>query len=435
MTSPRDPDRILRAWLDLMPDEVPDDAVAAVLQAVATTPQTRRPWQRLSWRSYPMSRTPLAIGVAAVIVAAGALLLMRPGAAPEVGGPPTPGISASPSVAPGASPSGTPLPTAIQARWMSGHRDIVDGEAGTTMLLDATAAVLSPAYSGPSILMRSVATGVGADKLRLVTPATDTDCAGGAEGTYSWTLSPSGRTLTVTAEGDDCQARADAVSGEWWLMACKNAENYCLGELSAGRYASQFINPRVDTPAAWVASYGQLGFTVPDGWANASDWPESYELMPSDSFATTPDSPPVHEIVFSIQPSPLAKDAACVSSPPPAVGISVDELVGWLGTINGLIATGPTPISISGHDGQWLDLRVDQAADGLCLEDGKPLVEYMTSQPSGVIGEQRQRLILLDIGAGDVLAIALISEDPATFDAFVAEAMPVVESVEIRPAP
>jgi hypothetical protein len=59
----------------------------------------------------------------------------------------------------------------------------------------------------------------------------------------------------------------------------------------------------------------------------------------------------------------------------------------------------------------------------------------MTSQPSGVIGEQRQRLILLDIGAGDVLAIALISEDPATFDAFVAEAMPVVESVEIRPAP
>ena len=39
MTANDDFDRISRAWLDLMPDEAPDRAVQAVLQAVQTTPQ------------------------------------------------------------------------------------------------------------------------------------------------------------------------------------------------------------------------------------------------------------------------------------------------------------------------------------------------------------------------------------------------------------
>ena len=44
MTTTRDPDRILRAWLDLMPDEAPDRAIAAVLQAVERASQARRPF-------------------------------------------------------------------------------------------------------------------------------------------------------------------------------------------------------------------------------------------------------------------------------------------------------------------------------------------------------------------------------------------------------
>ena len=51
MTANDDFDRIARAWLDLMPDEAPDRAVHAVLQAVETTPQVRRPWRWLPWRS------------------------------------------------------------------------------------------------------------------------------------------------------------------------------------------------------------------------------------------------------------------------------------------------------------------------------------------------------------------------------------------------
>ena len=382
-----------------------------------------------------MSRASFAIGVAAVLVAAGALFLLRPVAAPEVGGPPTPSLSASPTLAPSATAAPAQLPSAIHARWMSGQRDIMEGDAGTTMLLGDASIALSPAHSGGSIVLNSGASATAADRFRLETGPTDAHCASGDAGTYRWTLSPSGRTLTVTTDGDDCQARADAVSGEWWLMGCKNPENNCLGELSAGHYASQFINPRIESAAAWVPSYGEFEFTVPDGWANASDFPESYELMPSDSFASIPDSPAIHDIIFASNPSPLSKDAACASNPPPGVGASVEELVSWVATIDGLVATEPTPMTIGGYPGQWLDLRADPAADAICRENGMPLVEYMTSQPGGILGEQRHRLILLDLGSDDVMSIAITSEDPDSFDAFVAQAMPIVQSVEFRAAP
>ena len=54
MTTNRDPDRILRAWLDLMPDEAPDRLVNAVLEVVETTPQQRRPIGLSVWRLIPM---------------------------------------------------------------------------------------------------------------------------------------------------------------------------------------------------------------------------------------------------------------------------------------------------------------------------------------------------------------------------------------------
>ena len=55
MTIERDFDRIARAWLDLGPNEAPDRSVAAVLQAIETTPQVRRPIR--------LVRRGLAIGI------------------------------------------------------------------------------------------------------------------------------------------------------------------------------------------------------------------------------------------------------------------------------------------------------------------------------------------------------------------------------------
>ena len=76
MSTTRDPDRLLRAWLDLMPDEAPDRVVSAVLQTVEVTPQARG-LRLLGPRRSSMNRLSLiaAVAVVAAALVGGALLL------------------------------------------------------------------------------------------------------------------------------------------------------------------------------------------------------------------------------------------------------------------------------------------------------------------------------------------------------------------------
>src|SRR5688500_3849285 len=66
MTATRDPDRLLRAWLDLMPDEAPDRVVSAVLQATTAAPQVRVLPGPARWRPRSMNRL-LLIAVTATL--------------------------------------------------------------------------------------------------------------------------------------------------------------------------------------------------------------------------------------------------------------------------------------------------------------------------------------------------------------------------------
>ena len=97
MTSERDFDRLARAWLELGPDEAPDRAIAAVLQAAETTPQVRRPLRMPDWRSFQMSRLPIVATVVAilVVVVGGGLFLSRSNDPAVIGGPSPSPIAAS----------------------------------------------------------------------------------------------------------------------------------------------------------------------------------------------------------------------------------------------------------------------------------------------------------------------------------------------------
>ena len=97
MTTSRDADRILRAWLDLMPDEAPDRTVAAVLQAVETMPQSRRSVLRGPRRSASMNRISL-IAVAAVLAAAVVGVALYAGGAPNNQPAPTPAAATASAV-------------------------------------------------------------------------------------------------------------------------------------------------------------------------------------------------------------------------------------------------------------------------------------------------------------------------------------------------
>jgi hypothetical protein len=440
MTTERDFDRIARAWLDASPDEAPDRVIAAVLQAVDSTPQVRSPWRWLTWRSRPMNRIPLALGAAAIVAVAGALVLSTSGPGPDVGTSPTPESSSSPSGSPVISSSGSPVaaggpvPTELRARWMGDHRGLVAPGAGTTIVLDQSTFALTQSNAGSERRLASSASSVGDGQIRLESTATANDCTKGDVGVYRWLLTSSGRTLTIVEDSDACPTRAGALAGSWWLMGCAVADDFCLGPLDAGTYKSQYIGPRVDPGATWTPEFGALTYTVPDGWANASDWPNSFVLMPSTYFPGPTDSDPPRSIGIVTQPSAMSQTTPCLLEPATGVARTLDGLVTWIDQAPGLVTTAPAAITIDGHPARWLELRIDPAFRAKC-QGTTPSVGYLKGVDLvgvGLVGAERQRLTLVDLGDGDVVGIFIRTSDPAAFDAFVAEAMPIVESFRFK---
>lgn len=432
MSTDRDFDRLTRAWLDLMPDEAPDHAVAAVIQAVETTPQVRRASRWLPWRLPAMNRAPVLIGAAAVIAVAGlGVLFASSPSGPPAAGQPSPTISPSVSSSPAADAG---IPGELVGRWMGGHRPLTEGDAGTTILFRETDIAVAQANAGNRPLLTSSAAVVGSGQFRLEATVAIGGCAAGSVGLYDWTLSAGNRTLTISPVRDECASRSQTLEGDWWRMGCKDAQNYCLGELSAGTYSSQFIAPRLDDPdVGWKAQFGALSYRVPAGWANSGDWPGVYELMPATEFGKIPASVPSRSIALATQPAPLAKNAGCESLAPEGRGRSVAELLAWLGDVPGLVTSTPKPITIAGDAGQQVDLRVDPTFTTGCHEGGQPLVEYQTAPYSGLLGtQQRQRVIYLDLGAGDVFSITIATEKPDIFEVFAAEAMTIMETLNFE---
>jgi hypothetical protein len=230
MTSERDFDRIARAWLDMGPNEAPDRAVAAVLQAVESTPQVRRPLRWPVWRATTMTRvTLLAVLAGTIAIAIGALALS--GGSRTT----TPAPSAVPSSAPAvvASPSPRPLPDALLGGWVTTSRGttIENLTKGTESALGGNAAVTTVVFMdsadftpGPAFwldrrgtpLLSSSVTEESPGVLRLtMTTMADPDCVGKDSGTYDWSQSPDGQWLTLELIEDACEARAEILPGTW----------------------------------------------------------------------------------------------------------------------------------------------------------------------------------------------------------------------------
>ena len=102
MNDDRSLERAARSFIEAGPTEAPDRVVEAALTTIHSTPQ-ERDWH-VPWRTRPMTLTlRLLAGAAAVAIAIGGVFLLRPGSIPDVGGRPSPTLSA---------PSATPSPTA-----------------------------------------------------------------------------------------------------------------------------------------------------------------------------------------------------------------------------------------------------------------------------------------------------------------------------------
>lgn len=212
MSTDRDFDRIARAWLDLMPDEAPDRSIAAVLQAVETTPQRRRVLAG-PWRFTHMSRF-ATVGATAIIVAtAGFLLFTRP--APDVATPPT--ASPSTSVAP-SQQAGAPLDDELRATWLAvtnGNSVLGSGSGPVSLSVSLIGTGIDATNFGPGHGYASAAEQIAPDQIRVVLGQVGSACSVGAVGVYRWTLSSDRSELTLTTVSEDCSNRGIVFARRW----------------------------------------------------------------------------------------------------------------------------------------------------------------------------------------------------------------------------
>ena len=442
MTDERSFDRIARAWLDLMPDEAPDRAVAAVLQAVDTAPQVRRPWRRLTWRPSNMNRTIIAAAVlGAVVLAVGGGLWITRSEGPSTGAPsPTPSADASPSAS---APAAT-VPEELQFQWLGTVVDAPGLPSGRDRAFLTIGASTVEMPGGPLPLLVSDVPSADGNVLRLVTRESADGCELGDVGLYGWSLSPKGSLLQLTATNDDCASRRAAFEGEWQRSACRNPENSCLGDLEAGTYKSQFIGPRLDEGEPWTANFGAFSYTVPDGWSNTADFPDDYVLMRSADYAVASDPKDGTKdlIEFVARPGIGLQDEQCEPLVKPETGRSVADLVTHVTTHPGLTASQPQPITIDGHAGQIVDVEMAASWTGACPEVPDRILILFTEAGPDMTGSGREqpalwrtdrvRIVLLDLGDGDVLLVTITARDPAGFEALMGEAMPILESLTFK---
>ncbi|MEA2675804.1 MAG: hypothetical protein QOI92_2996, partial [Chloroflexota bacterium] len=370
MSTTRDPDRLLRAWLDLMPDEAPDRAIAAVLQATESAPQVRRPFGLASWRFPSMNRfLPAAAVLAIVVIAVGAFAFSQSKVPGPGGNTAQPTISAT-SQAP-ATPSLSPLPAALQHLWIGDYRAAIGIQPGaaTAITFGATTSMFAQANTNPNPRINSVASVTADGHLRLDT-VSGIGCHAGDTGTYGYSLSTSGRVLTISPSGTDtCIDRTTALVGTWVLSGCKMNNDPCLGDLDAGTYGSIAFAPHL-TGGVWAPVYGNVRYTVPDGWANAEDFPNSLRIVPTTEFATEDQNGPTLTIWPGIQLMARAhvpdKPGDCSDQQDPGKNLSYAELIASIKALPALTVSNVGPVTIGGLPGTSLDLAVAPAWTGKC---------------------------------------------------------------------
>jgi hypothetical protein len=439
MTTERDFDRLVRVWLELSPDEAPDRVIAAVLQAADTTPQVRRSIRWPHRRTVSMTRLSMIATAALmlVLVSAGAYLLGSSGR-PQAGSPSTSPATSSPG-GPSGSPGAYRIPAELAYTWVGPKRTVPGMPARDRYRFTLTDLLLEfPADFTDRPFYTSLATTPTPGELRLVASGSSTGCQSGDEGRYGWSLSPGGVRLTLVLKGDPCVGRAAALAGDWLRVACKDVNSACLGGLEAGSFPSQFYIPRLAPGATWHPNWGALQYTVPAGWANSDDSANSFALVPASEYVANPaPTAPYHAILVFSHPVISAQNAACSPADQPGVGRSVDALVSWITQQASLVVSAPTPIDIDGYHGTYVDVSLSPAWKQTCPDMGgvlgAPVIREADTGPSAwdwrMSAPERWRLVLLDLGTGNVVAIIVDdSSTPSRFDELVTQAMPIIQA-------
>jgi hypothetical protein len=348
----------------------------------------------------------------------------------------------------------TPGPTATvgvatanpQGQWMGSPRTIgvFQPSAGTYLAIDdARLCVGGRSYSQGCLVLQSAATVPTGGELRLTAQAGGLGCAPGQVGTYRFRLSPGGGRLTIESIADECAARIDGVVGTWFRSDCRNVSDACLGLLEGGTYQSQFLHARGPAGTYPASDFGAVQYTVPPDWANSGDWPVLLSLTPAADYANEGRDGALvghyQELDLLAHPLAAAQGTACDGSTVDLADATPAGFEAWLSGQSAFSVANQGRATVAGLPARVVDVRLAPGYAGVCPGETEPSADYLVLRDDPgrgftprLRGAEVQRLILVDLGAGELLTIMIDSSDPARFDDLVAASMPIVNSLVIR---
>lgn len=179
------------------------------------------------------------------------------------------------------------------------------------------------------------------------------------------------------------------------------------GILPAGNHATQRFSPG-------------FTFSVPEGWVNAADSANFFQLFPDT---------PVNQAEFAGSKS-LAQVFIMAVYPKPWFtceslennrGATAADMVAAASANEALAVSEQVDVSIGGLIGQQFDVRRNPDWTGTCPGDADQGLDP---------ADERSRSIFLDVPGRGVLVMTLYSMYSAEHEAFLAEAMPIVQSFQ-----
>jgi hypothetical protein len=167
-------------------------------------------------------------------------------------------------------------------------------------------------------------------------------------------------------------------------------------------------------------------FTVPEGWVNDSDYAPVYTLFP-DTPANEAEYALSKETAQDIIMTDKVQDNLFLVCEATGLfqGTTASEVIDFLVANEAFSMAEPVEVTIDGMSGRQVELQLSPDWTGNC-----PLNE--NDPPTRDYADARHRLILLDTPVGGLIGITINSRHSSDFEAFLADAMPIVESLNFE---
>jgi hypothetical protein len=200
-------------------------------------------------------------------------------------------------------------------------------------------------------------------------------------------------------------ASASAQFPDWWSS---DGPPTGAGIMQAGSHATTSFRPG-------------FTFSVPEGWVNDGD-EDGYFSLFRDTPANEAEFARSGGMAQSMVMGPRNDPYFYCDAVEDNYGATAAEIAAAVTANEALATTGLVDVEMGGLTGKQLDVRLNPEWTGTCPAS--------PDDPPGLnLGDQRTRGILLDSDRG-VIVIFIGSLTSADFEAFLAEAMPIVESFQ-----